>query len=146
MKKEYRPGVFIVTYRKSDNKIFYLILKRKLHWKGWEFPKGGINNKKQILEEVKRELKEETGQILIKVKSFNVSGKYYYDKEYKDRPGFNGQTYLLFSAEIKNERINLDNIEHSGYKWLEFEKAWAKLKWPNQRICLRIVNKDLMKK
>lgn len=145
MKKEYRPGVFIVTYRKSNNKMFYLILKRNLHWKGWEFPKGGINNKKQILEEVKRELKEETGQIPIKLKSFDISGKYSYDQEYKDRPGFIGQTYLLFSAEIKNEKINLDNIEHSGYKWLEFEKAWNILKFPNQRKCLRIVNNWLKK-
>ena len=38
----YRKSVFIVVYRKTEKGILYLILKRKLHWVGWEFPKGGI--------------------------------------------------------------------------------------------------------
>ncbi|MDD5193049.1 MAG: NUDIX domain-containing protein [Candidatus Nanoarchaeia archaeon] len=146
MEKRYRKAVFIVTYRKEKNKINYLVLKRKLHWTGWEFPKGGIDSKKSMLDEVRRETKEETGQFPFKIKSFNKKGKYLYEKEYPDRKGFIGQSYRLFSAEIKNKKVILDKREHSAYKWLDFENAYKKLTFPNQRICLNIVNNLLMKR
>jgi len=52
MKKEtYRKAVFVVVYRetKTGKDRKYLILKRKLHWKGWEFPKGGLEKGEKIL-------------------------------------------------------------------------------------------------
>ena len=113
MKKRYRKGVFIVVYIMEKNKIFYLLVKRKLHWKGWEFPKGGIENKNH-LNDVKRETKEETGQFPVKIKSFNKKGKYLYDKQYPDRKGFIGQSYRLFSAEIKNKKM-LDEKMPRGF-------------------------------
>lgn len=143
----YRKAVFIVTYKKEKNKILYFLLKRKLHWTGWEFPKGGIERKEDTKNAVARELKEETGQSPFKIKSYNVSGKYKYNKIYADRKGFFGQSFKLFSAEVKpKQKIILDKKEHSDYQWLDYDKAWSKLKWPNQRKSLMIVNKDLMKK
>ena len=49
MKEKYRPGIFIVTYRKNKGVIEYIILKRKMHWSGWEFPKGGLEGIKKRL-------------------------------------------------------------------------------------------------
>jgi len=141
--KKYRKAVFIVTYRKEKNKVYYLVLKRKLHWKGWEFPKGGVESGESLPNAAKREAKEESGQPPIKIKSYSISGKYKYDRELKDRPGYFGQTFNLFSAEIKNPKVIFDKKEHSSYKWLEFDKAWSILNWPNQKNCLNIVNKDL---
>ncbi len=146
MKKRFRKAVFIVTYRKEKNKIFFLLLKRKLHWKGWEFPKGGAKPFDSLLNAVKREAEEETGQFPIKIKSYNINGKYKYNKELPERPKYIGQAFKLFSVQIKNKKIKLDKLEHSAYKWLDFEKAYSKLKWPNQRICLNIVNEDLIRK
>ncbi|MEK6935737.1 MAG: NUDIX domain-containing protein [Nanoarchaeota archaeon] len=141
---KYRKAVFIVTYYHSNkNKILYLILKRKLHWKGWEFPKGGINNSENLINAVKRELKEETGQTSLKIKNHHFSGKYKYPQAYPDRTGIIGQTYNLFSAEVKNKKIILDKKEHTGYKWLSFDKAIKKLTYDNQKKCLRKVNKEL---
>ncbi len=145
MKKKYRRGVFIVTYRIDNHEIEYLLMKRKLHWMGWEFPKGGIE-KGSLIQNTKRELKEETGQSAVKIISYKISGKYLYNKEYPDRPGFTGQTYKLFSAQIKDRKVKLDNREHSEYKWLSYKKAFALLKWQNQKKCLRIVNKKLIGK
>ena len=142
-KERYRKAVFVVTYSIIGNKIYYLVLKRKLHWKGWEFPKGGMKNSETKIKAVKRELKEETGLKALKIKKFNIKGKYKYDREYSDRPGIKGQTYNLFAAEVKKGKIKLDKLEHSNYKWLSFKDAIKKLTWKNQKKCLRIINNYL---
>ena len=137
---KYRKAVFILVYAQTKKKIEYLLLKRKLHWKGWEFPKGAIKFFETKKAAVKRELFEETGLKPIKIKRFNFSGKYPYDRIYSDRPGIKGQTFSLYSAEVKKRKINLDKIEHFGYKWFTFSDALKKLKWPNQKKSLKIVN------
>ncbi|MDD5331583.1 MAG: NUDIX domain-containing protein [Candidatus Nanoarchaeia archaeon] len=141
---KYRKAIFIVTYLK-DNGIKYLIFRRKLHWRGYEFSKGGLEKNETILNGLKRELFEETGQKAVKILRFNKTGKYKYPKLLRDRPEFIGQEYSLFAAEIKNKKVKIDRKEHSGYRWLEYEKALKLLTFPNQRNCLRIVNKKLMR-
>jgi len=87
-----------------------------------------------------------TGLKAIRIKKFNISGKFRYDKEYSDRKGFIGQNYSLYSAEVKKsvrKKIKIDKREHSNYKWLGFEEAINKLKWENQKKCLKIVDKNL---
>src|SRR3989344_4565176 len=99
MKLKYRKSVFIVAYYRPNNKseIYYLLLKRKLHWKGWEFPKGGIEKKESIEKTIKREIKEETGQAPKNIKKYPISEKFKYGQAYSDRKGIIGQTYKLFS-------------------------------------------------
>ena len=79
---KYRKAIFVVTYAKVKDEIYYLILKRKLHWKGWEFPKGGLESLREKLfvnSAVKREVKEETSLKAIKIKNMKTSGKYKYN-------------------------------------------------------------------
>lgn len=141
--KKYREGIFIITYRKEKNKISYLLLKRKLHWKGWEFPKGGVEKNENLMQTARRECEEETGQKPRLLVSLSYSGKYKYHQKLKDRPSVVGQTWKLFAAEIKNERIKFDKREHSDYNWFEYKDAVKKLSWPNQRKCLEIVHKTI---
>lgn len=143
MSSKFRKAVFIVTYRKEKDKILYLLLKRKLHWRGWEFPKGGLEDKEKIDKAVRRELKEETGQRGFNFHRYRLSGKYKYNKEYSDRKGIKGQTWRLFSAEVKDKKIKVDRREHSGYRWENYEKAVKMLKWENQKRCLKVVNNKL---
>ncbi|MFH1311136.1 MAG: NUDIX domain-containing protein [Nanoarchaeota archaeon] len=138
---KYRKALFIVTFARDKKEIKYLILKRKLHWKGWEFPKGAIEKKESIIKTIKRELKEETGLKELKIKEFNFSGKYNYNRIYQDRPKIKGQTFSLYAVEVKKRKIKVDNIEHNDYKWVDFEKALMMLKWSNQKKSLKIVNK-----
>jgi dihydroneopterin triphosphate diphosphatase len=145
MNGKYRRAVFIVVYSLKGNKVEFLILRRKLHWIGWEFPKGGVEFLETNKRALKREVLEETGLSSVRIEKFKVEGRYKYEKEFPDRKGFVGQTFKLFSAEVKKGRVKLDKLEHSGYKWLSFEKAVKKLKWPNQKKCLRIVNESLRK-
>jgi 8-oxo-dGTP pyrophosphatase MutT (NUDIX family) len=147
-KESYRPAVFIVVYRinPETKEPEYILLKRKLHWVGWEFPKGGIDAGESSLQATKRETKEETALAPIKIMRYNVKGKYKYHKILKRRPGYIGQTYELFSASVKHkppQKIKLDPKEHSAYVWLPFKQAIKKLTWPNQKKCLKIVNKTI---
>ncbi len=140
MKSKFRRGVFIVVYSKYNGKIRYLILKRKLHWKGWEFSKGGVKVFETKRKAVRRETKEETGLKILKIKGFNFTGKYKYDKKYPDRKGYSGQSFSLYAVETRMRGAKLERREHSDFKWVDFKEALEKLKWENQKKSLKIVN------
>ena len=138
---KYRKAVFILAYALNGDKPEFLILKRKLHWKGWEFPKGGIERGETQAQSAKRELHEETGLKPIgRIRKFDFSGEYPYGKILPDRLGFNGQTYTLYAAQVKKGKISLDKKEHSGHKWVSYKEALKKLRWEDQRESLKIVN------
>ena len=94
--------------------------------------------------------------LILKIKKFDVSGKFRYDKKLPDRIGLIGQSYSLYSAEVKSRsgspklrnagrksKVMIDRKEHSGYKWLGFSDAVKKLTWRNQQKCLKIVDEWL---
>jgi len=141
--KKYRKGVFFATYYLSKEKPFYLIQKRKLHWKGWEFPKAGVKILESYKHAIKRELKEETGLTPLKITKFKEKGKYKYSRKLKDRKDFIGQTYILYAVETKKGKLKIDKREHYSEKWLDFNKAIKIISHRNQRKCLRIVNNSL---
>lgn len=143
-KSVYRNAVFAVVYKKENKEVRYLILKRKKHWIGWEFPKGGIERGENIKEAARREVYEETGNRALKISRYPIKGKYRYNKVFPDRPGVIGQIYALLSAELPaGRKIRLDREEHLSYLWLPFSKAVRMLRWPNQKKCLVFVNKYL---
>jgi len=143
---KYRKAVFGLAYSINDKRnIEYLILKRKKHWKGWEFPKGKIELFETKRMAARREVKEETGLKVLNIKRFKENGRYIYSKRVWDRPDKIGQTYHLFAVEVEKGKPKLDSIEHNGYKWVSYKEAYKKLTWPNQKKCLKIVNKWLNK-
>ena len=136
-----RKAIFAVVYSKTPNKVKYVILKRKKHWKGWEFPKGKIERFETKRMAAKRESKEETGLKILKIKKFRIKGIYKYKRNLKDRPKIIGQTYTLFALEGKySKKIIVDKKEHYLGKWVSFKEAYKNLTWPNQRKCIKIVN------
>ena len=114
--QKYRRAVFIVVYKRLEDKILYFILKRKLHWIGWEFPKGGVEEDEKEIEAVKRETKEESGLKIVKIKKFNFYGNYRYKNKIPSREGIIGQTYSLFACEVAPGKAIIDRKEHSEYK------------------------------
>lgn len=145
-KQKYRKGVFIVAYAIEKNKPVYILQKRKLHWSGWEFPKGGVETFERKKSTVKRELLEETNLSAFNIKNHKVKGKYKYEKPLKDRPGIIGQTYTLFSAQVKKGKIKIDKTEHTSSKWVNYKDAMKLITHKNQKECLKIINKYLLSK
>jgi len=143
-KKNYREGIFLVVYKKEKGKNpQYLLLERKLHWKGWEFVKGGKERGESDLDAIKRELKEESGLKMISIQDYKKNGRYLYDKKTAGGRGKIGQTYKLFSVRVKPGKVKIDKVEHSGYKWVGFKRAMELLTWENQGGCLGVVNSKL---
>ena len=142
----YRKSVFIVVYAREKEKIKYLVLKRKLHWRGWEFPKGGVEENESDEQAVRREIKEETGLNIKSIKKFDFCGEYQYKKKYPDRGKHTGQEYCLYSAEVDFGKVIMDEHEHSNYEWLDFENAMKRLTWKNQKESLNIVNSSIQNK
>jgi 8-oxo-dGTP pyrophosphatase MutT (NUDIX family) len=144
MKKgKWRKAVFAVAYNfDKEGNPEYVILKRKKHWKGWEFPKGKIEKFEFKRRTARREVEEETGLKVLSIKRFNVKGLYKYKKKLKDRPKVVGQTYTLFSVKVDrgNGKIKVDEKEHRYGKWVSFKEAYKILTWSNQKRCLSIVN------
>lgn len=144
---KYRKAIFAVAYAIVDDEIKYVLLRRKKHWKGWEFPKGKIEKFERKRKAVKREISEETGLKILRVKKMGIHGDYKYDKVLNDRPGVRGQTFSLYSAKVRySPKIKIDNLEHYSGKWASFKEAYKLLTWPNQRHCLKIVNNRLKKR
>ncbi|MEK6959045.1 MAG: NUDIX domain-containing protein [archaeon] len=101
----------------------FLLLHRVLNWKGWEYPKGGIDVGEEKESTVGRELFEETG-----LKKFEMVGKVgefdFFDKK---RGSMTTMTNYLVRVS-SNSRITLsDNqavnekgekiIEHDDFRW-----------------------------
>jgi len=149
VKSKFRKAIFAVAYNfdKKGNPE-YIILKRKKHWKGWEFTKGKIERFELRRKTARREVEEETGLKVLKIKRLKIDGFYKYKKELKDRPGVIGQTYHLFAVKVdkENGKIKVDGKEHEYGKWVGFEEAYKKLTWADQRKCLKIVNDWLNRK
>lgn len=142
-KNKVRKGIFAVAYSvDSKGNVEYVVLKRKKHWKGWEFPKGKIEKFELRRVTARREVEEETGLKILKIRRMKVDGFYRYKKELKDRPGIIGQTYHLFAVKVDrgNGRIKIDKKEHYMGKWVDFEKAMKLLTWKDQKKSLKIVN------
>src|SRR3989338_5793454 len=145
MNQKYRRAVFIVVYALDKKEIVYAILKRKKHWNGWEFPKGGVENNELLEKAALRETFEETGRRVMLLKKYSVEGKYHYTRMLPDRLGITGQTYTLFSAQVRRGRIVVDSSEHYEGEWASFPKMMKMLKHTNQKKCLKIVHREILK-
>ena len=128
-------GVTAVVYDKMD-KPYFLLLKRKKNWEGWEFPKGEIKNGEAELNALKREIFEETGLQKFKiVKKIDNIKKEFTDKE---------NILKIHSVYLVEASMNIpihmpseSDSEHSTYLWTDSESAMSKLTWDNDKEILK---------
>ena len=141
--KKFRKGVFCIVF--SLKPLRYLLLHRKLHWKGWEFPKGGKLAREKIENTVKREIREEIGLRTLSMIPFENKGTFIYDKKTQRERKAKGFSYKLFAAEVKKGKVRFSKREHDGFRWLSYARALRLLTWPDQKRALRTVNNALKK-
>lgn len=120
-----------VVFRKERGIIKYLLLRYELGH--WDFPKGWIESKEDPLETARREIKEETGINDVEfVPNFKKTIKYFF--QWRGKKIF--KTVTLFLAQTKTKRIKI-SYEHTGYKWLPYEKALRQLTYNNAKKVIK---------
>jgi len=117
--------VEVIIYKKEDNRIYFLILKRSAQKGGfWQPITGGVEEDETYQEAVLREIYEEIGVVDI-VDLIDIN----YTFEFLE----NNINYLerVFGAKISPEsHINISK-EHTEYKWVDGQTAIKNfLKYP----------------
>jgi len=143
---KYRKGASAIVFKRKKQPVF-LVLRRKLNWKGYEIMKGGLKGNESEDHCLRRELKEETG---IKRYCFVKTGyeyKYRWTRDYiKDNNTYHGAHFRLFVVMDldKSDRVRIDKTEHSGYRWVTAKKALQLLTYNDQKKALRFVLKNYL--
>jgi 8-oxo-dGTP pyrophosphatase MutT (NUDIX family) len=126
MRREISAGV--VLFRQHPERV-YLLLDYGSHW---DFPKGHIKSREDSHTAAMRELQEETGIRDARfVSGFEESLQYTYRKA--GEPVF--KIVIYFLARTPTGDVSLSD-EHSGFAWLPYEEARARLTFRNARDLL----------
>jgi 8-oxo-dGTP pyrophosphatase MutT (NUDIX family) len=119
----------------------FLLLHRSLHWRGWEYPKGGIEDKETPEQALGRELLEETS-----IKKFELISKINDVKFFDKVRNVEGkmQNYLVRVSSNSVVKLNNDHvlddkkvIEHDDFKWCFPEEAVKKLTHNDMKKTMR---------
>lgn len=125
-----RRGVSAIVFIDLNGKREYLLLKRKLNWKGWEFLKGGKRENESEWDCLKREIKEEAGISKFKAKKTKYIHEFKYKKEYmKDSLPWIGAKNRIYLVRVFQKKIKIDKNEHSGLKWVDKKTALKLITW-----------------
>lgn len=119
-----------VVFRKDGRRRLYLLL----HYEEghWDFPKGHVEPGEGEADTARRETAEETGISDLEFAfGFREPIEYFYRREGKTMH----KEVFFFLAETKTAEVRL-SYEHTGYEWLPFEEARAKLTFKNARDVL----------
>lgn len=131
----YRKGVLGIVINKKRE---FLILYRKLHWRGWEFPKGGLSKGETEEQALKRELKEETGLDVNIVTRLPHKVVYYYPPEFIGKTGtkYSGAKQVVYLV-LADGKVKLSE-EHAKYRWVSYKDARKLLRHETQKKALDI--------
>lgn len=133
----YEVSVGAVIFRRTpDNRIEYLLL-RYPHGH-WDYVKGHIEAGETHEQTLRRETHEESGLDAIDImKGFRTYTRYFYTAKgtelvKRKRTGkgiWIFKTVYFYLAEVHDATIEISD-EHTGFAWLTFEEAIAKLSFP----------------
>ena len=124
------------VYRRTDNGIVFLLMKRnlnKIYEHLWQGVAGKIEEGETSSEAAIRELKEETGLSPANMFVADHVSKFY--EVHGDRINL----VPVFGIEVDSEIINLSE-EHISYKWVDINEALNTLVWNGQKKGIQTVH------
>lgn len=129
-----------IVFKKTNNAIQYLLLKRiKKDGGFWQPMTGTLNDGESLEECLVREMGEETG-IKEYARIIKNIGKFEWIK-----PKRGTMTEYVFGIEVdKNTEVKISD-EHDTYMWCSFNKALKKLEKINNRNSFTALDKKLRK-
>lgn len=115
-------GVTGILFDQKESEFFFLLLHRKLNWRGWEFVKGGIEEGEEAKEAVLREIEEETG-----LKDVELIKKVAGPVEWRAKDTkYIYNIFLLKADKSHPVKLASDIVEHDGFEWVQ-EKRVSKM-------------------
>ncbi len=145
---DYRPNVCAVIRNSLDNRLLFCHRKGFLSTEGWQFPQGGYDVSLNLIDEMRRELREEISVDDVEVVSISDK-EYFYDfpvECYRKKGGFRGQrqkwvlSYLLSGEETIN--VDTEFPEFDTWRWVTPDEA-LELIVDFKRECYREAMSDL---
>ena len=124
---EVRNGVSAIIYDKRDTIIHFLILHRNRNWKGWEFPKGKVEQHESAKQALIREIREEAG-----LKKFEIKARLVKKREFNNEGVLYSFDTFLVEANM-NVPVIIDKEEHDNYVWTTKDGVIDKLYWPDEK-------------
>ena len=124
------------VYRRTDNGLVFLLMKRnlnKIYEHLWQGVAGKIEEGETSSEAAIRELKEETGLSPLNMFVADHVSKFY--EVHGDRINL----VPVFGIEVDSEIINLSE-EHISYKWVDINEALNTLVWNGQKKGIQTVH------
>ncbi len=130
---KYRPNVACLLYKKENDSIKILLVKRNEENDHWQVPQGGTDGE-TIDKAGEREMREELGNNKFeKIASFNYLYKYKFPDNFNSKynapanliEGYKGQKQGLFIAQFTGEDsdIKINFWEHKDWMWADIKEV-----------------------
>lgn len=134
MEKKKENSYGIIPVFKSKGEYLFLVVRHKSSSKHWDFPKGHKVEGESDEMVAKRELFEETGIKNVKiVEGFSILNNYTYKFEDELRE----KSVKLFLGIVMDPKIEIQELEISDWKWLNFGEALDTLTYKNSQKILK---------
>lgn len=128
----YRENVCAVIRRTGDTPVLLFHRKGYPPHQGWQFPQGGIDPRKELVVELKRELREEIGTDAVRVVCISPNTyKYDFPPDVTRFKRYRGQRqrWVLLELCVGDDAIHFEHTpaEFDSYQWCSVQQALERI-------------------